>query len=60
MTAANARRHGGARPGAGRKRTQVDERRARVLRAAGRSYLRIAQAMGVGEWVIKRVLREAK
>lgn len=60
MTAANARRHGGARPGAGRKRTQVDERRVLVLRAAGRSYLQIAKALGVGEWVVGRVLREVK
>lgn len=51
------RKHGGARPGSGRKPTPVDEARLQSLRARGLSIDSTAARLGVTPWVVKRVLR---
>ena len=50
--------HGGARKGAGRPATPVDERRVLVLRKEGLTILQIAERFGVTAPIIKRVLRK--
>lgn len=50
--------HGGARNGAGRPATPVDERRVLVLRKEGLTILQIAERFGVTAPIIKRVLRK--
>jgi DNA-binding CsgD family transcriptional regulator len=49
--------HGGARAGAGRPPTKVDEKRLLVLRAQGLSMVAIAERFGVTPTVIKYALR---
>ena len=44
--------HGGKREGSGRKRTQLNERRAQLLRAQGMSYRAIAERFEVPKHVI--------
>ena len=48
---------GGARPGAGRPKVNVDERRVRVLAADGVPQRAIAARMQVSRDVVRRVLR---
>lgn len=48
---------GGARPGAGRPKVNVDERRVRVLAADGITQRAIAARMQVSRDVVRRVLR---
>lgn len=51
---------GGARPGAGRKRTPIDEKRAISLRNQGMSYQRIANRFGLSQGIIRYFFRRIK
>lgn len=51
--------HGGARRGAGRPGTPIDERRVMHLYDAGMSQNAIAERFGVSRYVINRVIRNA-
>lgn len=51
---------GGARPGAGRKRTPIDEKRAISLRNQGMSYLKIANRFGLSQGVIRYFFRKVR
>lgn len=49
--------HGGARKGAGRPRTRIDERRMLVLRNQGLTIKAIAERFGVTEMTIRYALQ---
>jgi len=49
--------HGGARPGAGRKRTQIDEKRMFTLIKQGVTYEEIARRFGVTKDAIKYAVK---
>lgn len=51
--------HGGKRAGAGKPKKQVDEKRVAALKAQGLSLAAIGARLGVGKWVIARVLNGA-
>lgn len=49
--------HGGERTGAGKPRTNLDERRLKVLLAEGLSQRAIGERFGVGRCVIQRMVK---
>lgn len=53
-------KHGGARIGAGRRATQIDEKRLWALHKLGHSQRSIADRFGVGQGVIQRALKKLK
>ena len=52
--------HGGARKGAGRPPTPVDEKRVAALRKDGLSMAKIAERFGVSETVIRYAVKRIK
>jgi len=52
--------HGGARKGAGRPATPVDEKRVAALRKDGMSMAKIAERFGVSETVIRYAVKRIK